>query len=446
MEKIKHLSIRKTIVLYMAVTLVLSYLVSYFVIKAASGIQLQIWTKYMGEQYFEEAERNGEGYESAGEEFVPHEQAPIVRPSEMEMSSTDWKISELCDFLQTYSILIFSMTGTVAAVFLFYQNKLKVPLEKLMSASISIGNNDLDFTLEYDRKDEMGRLCAEFEVMRKQLSENNRRMWQMVENEKALRASIAHDIRSPLAVFKGYHEMLTDLLGCRIENPTGDLIKGQIEVPINAPEEGQINGSASDQEKIWEREGKAVKTTAQVAEMLSEEGVQIKRMEDFLSTMKKLSSLEEREVVPKKVSLVALAVKYQKSMEILAKKSGKRAVLTMEGENRAVGIDEEMVTEVLENLFTNALRYAQEKVEVVLSVKEMELQIEVQDDGRGFREDKEILTKAFYHANPQDDLTHFGMGLYLCRIYCEKHGGCLLLGNRKEGGGKAVAVFGLACI
>lgn len=412
MEKIKHLSIRKTIVLYMAVTLVLSYLLSYFVIRAASDIQLRIWTKYMGGQYFEEVEKNREGYESAGEEFVPHEQVPIVRPSEMEMSSADWRISELCDFLQTYSILVFSMTGTIAAVFLFYRNKLKVPFEKLMSASVSIGNNDLDFTLEYDRKDEMGRLCAEFEVMRRQLAENNRWMWQMVENEKALRASIAHDIRSPLAVLKGYHEMLMDLLGSWIENPTG----------------------------------KAMEPTAQIMEMLSEEAVQIKRMEDFLDTMKKLSSLEERETMPKEVSLADLAVKYQKSMEILAKKSGKRAVLTMEGENRTVRIDEEMAAEVVDNLLTNALRYAREKVEIVLSVKEKELQVEVKDDGQGFKEDKELLTKAFYHANPQDDLTHFGMGLYLCRIYCEKHGGRLLLGNGEEGGGRAVAVFGLECV
>lgn len=393
----------------MAVTLVLSYLLSYFVIRAASDIQLRIWTKYMGEQYFEEVEKNREGYESAGEEFVPHEQVPIVRPSEMEMSSKDLRISELCDFLQTYSILVFSMTGTIAAVFLFYRNKLKVPFEKLMSASASIGNNDLDFTLEYDRKDEMGRLCAEFEVMRRQLAENNRRMWQMVENEKALRASMAHDIRSPLAVLKGYHEMLTELLSSRIENPTG----------------------------------KAMEPTAQIMGMLSEEAVQIKRMEDFLDTMKKLSSLEERETMPKEVSLADLAVKYQKRMEILAKKSGKRAVLTLEGGNRTVRIDEEMVTEVVDNLLTNALRYAREKVEIVLLVKEKELQVEVRDDGQGFKEDKEILTKAFYHANPQDDLTHFGMGLYLCRIYCEKHGGRLLLGNREEGGGRAVAVFGI---
>ena len=105
-----------------------------------------------------------------------------------------------------------------------------------------------------------------------------------------------------------------------------------------------------------------------------------------------------------------------------------------------------MAAEVVDNLLTNALRYAREKVEIVLSVKEKELQVEVKDDGQGFKEDKELLTKAFYHANPQDDLTHFGMGLYLCRIYCEKHGGRLLLGNGEEGGGRAVAVFGLECV
>ena len=34
----------------------------------------------------------------------------------------------------------------------------------------------------------------------------------MIEEEKALRAAIAHDIRSPLSVLKGYQEMLLDYL------------------------------------------------------------------------------------------------------------------------------------------------------------------------------------------------------------------------------------------
>ena len=36
--------------------------------------------------------------------------------------------------------------------------------------------------------------------MRGQLAENNQQLWKMLEEEKALRAAIAHDIRSPLSL------------------------------------------------------------------------------------------------------------------------------------------------------------------------------------------------------------------------------------------------------
>ena len=45
-----------------------------------------------------------------------------------------------------------------------------------------------------------------------QLEENNRRLWQMIEDERVLRAAIAHDIRSPLAIMRGYQEMLLEFV------------------------------------------------------------------------------------------------------------------------------------------------------------------------------------------------------------------------------------------
>ena len=56
----------------------------------------------------------------------------------------------------------------------------------------------------------MGHLCHEFDRMRGQLEENNRQLWLIIEEERALRSAIAHDIRSPLSVLKGYQEMLID--------------------------------------------------------------------------------------------------------------------------------------------------------------------------------------------------------------------------------------------
>ena len=107
------------------------------------------------------------------------------------------------------------------AVFLFYQNKLKKPIEELAQASKKIAENHLDFSVTYENKDDMGVLCKEFERMRGQLARNNQILWRTIEEEKMLRAAIAHDIRTPLSVLKGYQEMLMEYL------PSGDIDMGQ---------------------------------------------------------------------------------------------------------------------------------------------------------------------------------------------------------------------------
>ncbi|MDE7313248.1 MAG: HAMP domain-containing histidine kinase [Eubacterium sp.] len=397
--KIKNLSIRKTILLYFAATMAASYVCGYFLVRQAGFRQEQVWMKYA-----QDTELYGSGY-------------VIRRPEMSEMSRADMRISELCDFLQTYGILVISFVGMTAAVSLFYRRKLKEPLSVLTKASAAIAENHLDMAISYENKDEMGQLCRAFEAMRRQLFENNKKLWNMIEQEKEMRSAIAHDIRSPLAVLKGYQEMLLEL----------------------------VPGETLDRVLLLD--------------MLEEGMVQIQRMENFLDTMKKLSSLEEREIKPQETTLLELEEKYQKSMGILAAGSQKVCeVLVQDGasnenaeayfsqkaehtEYKILNADVELITEVLENLCVNALRYARTKVTVRLSLQGEELWIEVQDDGPGFTEHAQVLTKPYYHANPKDDLTHFGLGLYICRVYCQKHGGRLLLGNQKSGGGTALAVF-----
>ena len=62
------------------------------------------------------------------------------------------------------------------------------------------------------------------------------------------------------------------------------------------------------------------------------------------------------------------------------------------------------------------------------------LSICVMDDGDGFREDAEKITEAF-------SLKHAGLGMYISRLYCEKHGGKLVLGNDEQGGAVVTAIF-----
>lgn len=100
-----------------------------------------------------------EAYFKAVESEGPNYVADIPRPSAYEMTQSDRFVSELCDFLQTYAVLILSIAGSCGAVFLFYQNKLRKPMEELAQASKKIAENHLDFGITYENKDEMGVLA-----------------------------------------------------------------------------------------------------------------------------------------------------------------------------------------------------------------------------------------------------------------------------------------------
>ena len=374
-NKIRNLSIRKTILLYMSVSLLCSFLLSAYISKLAWHTQLAVWRNYM----------NPDNYS----ELTPMNASQYV--AFYAMTPQDRFISELCDFLQTFAVLILSMAGSCTAVFLFYRNKLKYPIAELTLASQNISQNNLLFHITYETKDEMGQLCREFERMREQLAENNILLWRSLEEERVLRAAIAHDIRSPLSILKGYHEMLTDYLPNETISP----------------------------EKAME--------------MLSECEKQLERMDKFVETMRKLSSLERRELWPEEFTAEQLGADLLAEISILEKDAGKSIILHNSSAGEAFRGDKEIILEVAENLLSNALRYAKNEVEITLSLSGSECRIRVTDDGTGFSEGTSKSTK--------DSLKHAGMGMYISRLYCEKHGGRLLSGNLQQGGASVTAVF-----
>lgn len=389
MDKIRNLSVRKTIFLYVAVSLVCSFILSAAIIKIASRTQEQIWWKYVDEdKYFEAAGKGEKDY-----------MVNVPRPSASVMTPADHSVSEACDFLQTYTILILSIMGSCAAVLAFYQHKLKYPIEELGQASKNIAQNNLDFHITYENRDEMGCLCREFERMRRQLVESNQRLWRNIEDEKALRAAIAHDIRSPLSVLKGYQEMVMEYLP-----------DGIIDID-------------------------------RAMEMLAESMKQIERMDVFVETMRKMSSLENRKLIIGKITANQLEADIQAELDILERDSGKHSMLQVPMTDEIFCGDKEIILEVAENLILNALRYAKKQVEITVKVERSELRICVRDDGNGFQENTEEITKVFYQRNVKDSLKHAGMGMYISRLYCEKHGGKLVLENDRQRGAVVTAIF-----
>ncbi len=323
----------------------------------------------------------------------------VPRPPEQVMERTDHMISELCDFLQTFTVLIISVAASCGAVLLFYRHKLKTPISELEQASKRIAQDDLDFQISYENEDEMGRLCREFEHMRRQLAQNNQKLWQNIEEERQLRAAIAHDIRSPLSVLMGYQEMLLDFL------PDGTI------------------------------------DTAKAMEMLSESKKQLERMDTFVENMRKMSSLEQRELKHAMIELRQLGADIRSELEILAEGAHKQVKLDVQETEDVFFGDKEVILEVTENLLSNALRYAKNQVEIRIRLAGAALEISVKDDGIGFLEETEKITAPFHQQNVKDSLKHAGMGMYVSRLYCEKHGGRLLLENTETGGALATAVF-----
>ncbi|MEI3613527.1 HAMP domain-containing protein [Pseudogracilibacillus sp. SO30301A] len=123
-------------------------------------------------------------------------------------SQTDQTLLKVVDYLKLAFPLLFSILSIIAASYIFYNIKLKKPLALLKTGAKKISDNNLDFTIDLKSKDEMGDLCSSFETMRKELLNNNVKMWRLMEERKRLNAAFAHDLRTPITVLKGYTDVL----------------------------------------------------------------------------------------------------------------------------------------------------------------------------------------------------------------------------------------------
>ncbi len=306
---------------------------------------------------------------------------------------------DIISYAQTVLIPLWILACVWSIVWIFYKREMEKPLRVLQDASEKIADNCLDFELEPVKDNELGRLRDGFEKMRTALYDNNRAMWQQVEERKRLNAAFAHDMRTPITVLKGYGEMLERY------------------VP-----EGRIS-----QDKLME--------------ILGMMNGQIRRLENYTQKMSSIRKLEDLQPEVAPVKAAELDEKLRSMCEIL----GQDILYSFFGEG-ILGLDEALVLEVCENLISNGLRYARQRLQVIVRVVETELagaeegperylEIAVEDDGPGFSpEDLQHATDPFYRGEGQMEQSHFGLGLYICRMICAKCGGSLVLSNAVCGG------------
>ena len=288
------------------------------------------------------------------------------------------------------------IVGIGSAAAIYYRMKLKTPILQLQEGMKRIQDNDLDFSIGYSSNDELGQLCCSMEKMRKELRYNSKALWETLRQRKLLNASVAHDLRTPITVLRGYVDFL------------------EKNIPQDKLTEEMLIDTISSMQGAVLRLERYVECVRDVEKI---EGIEIKReRQDTVLVLKEIES------------------------NICQLKNDKRIDFLTDISLSSVNIDKSVLFRVLENLLQNAMRYMNEQIIVGVYQKDNLFLMSVKDDGKGFsEEDLRQATNMFYGNEKGNE--HFGIGLGVCRLLCEKHGGFLEIGNNDISGAYVIAAL-----
>ena len=279
--------------------------------------------------------------------------------------------------------------GIGAAAAVYYRKKLREPITQLQNGVERIQEDNLDFHIEYDSDDELGRLCCSLEKMRRELRQKHKALWESLEQRKLLNASVSHDLRTPITVLKGYLDYLE-------KNIPQDKLTEDMLFDTVSSMQGAVN-----------------------------------RLELYVESVRDIEKIENIEIEKRSENVKLLWNELRSNVRQLA--GNKEIILSNDITVDKIQIDKGVFFRILENLLQNALRYAEKQVSINLSREKDFLTLTVKDDGKGFSAaDLEKATTVFYSNDKEKQ--HFGIGLSVCKILCEKHGGLLYVGNQKEKG------------
>lgn len=383
-KRVKSIPITISLIILVAIFILLANSLATFTINYFTKIEQGIYEKYDALSIKSQKTEDGIFYTT---EF-----------SIDNLSKEDLSKYNFIKFVYKYCYLFWYSISIVICAIVFYYLKLRKPIKQLNYAMDKIANNEIDFELVYDSEDELGRLCSSYERMRSSLFDNNKKMWRMIEDKKTLNKAISHDIRTPITIIKGNTEMLLKYIPAKI----------------------------IDEEK-----------TIQMLESMNHN---IERLEEFLFNMSKIGKIEDIEPKYKKVNVEKLISTIKENSTLLCNTNKIDLLFHIDVKKDNIIVDDNIIYEVFNNILNNAIRYAKSKITVNVELEQKQLIFEVIDDGKGFS-DKAIKEATHLYFKDSHDKEHFGLGLYLSKLLCEKHNGNIKLSNIKNGGAKVKFTF-----
>ena len=252
-------------------------------------------------------------------------------------------------------------------------------IEIIQKATQKIANGELDTKLEISGRrnsNEILQLTEDLERMRKALKEN-------LERRSRFIMGISHDLRTPVALIKGYSEAVSD----GIVNSIDDIKKS---VSIINTKAGLLESMINDLINYVKMDNTEWKKTLKPVELKS-------FLKDFSANMEGAAELYKRKI--------------SSSIEI---------------EEQQVLMDKNLFTRALENIYGNALRYTNDGDSISLEAKKNSLgkiEISISDTGVGIpEEDLEKVFELFFRASNSRRENGMGIGLSVVKSIIDSHG------------------------
>lgn len=276
------------------------------------------------------------------------------------------------------------------------------PLQMLSLGTKEIREGNLDGRMQYEKKDEFGEVCQDFDEMRSFLKESVQQRLEDEKRRKDLITGISHDLRTPLTSISGYVDGLLDGIADTPEkrNRYLEAIRARAKTMVNLVE------SLSEYSRL-DRNFRYHMETVDLVEYIGQ----------YLEMAKPDTE------------------KYQVEIEVSCRKG-----------EYSVRLDTKEFKRVFDNLFTNTVKYRErEASRVLISVRHTPdgrfTELVFQDDGPGVPQDS--LGKIFDSFYRVDDARKSsekgsGIGLAVVREIVRGHGGTVRAENR---GGLAVLIY-----
>ena len=290
------------------------------------------------------------------------------------------------------------VVGIVVVLILWIYRGVMGPVGKMQAAAQKIKEGNLDFELEAEAEDELGRLCQSLEEMRRHLQDNAEEKVKFDKENKELISNISHDLKTPVTAIKGYAE-------------------------------GIMDGVADTPEKM-ERYIRTIYNKAS-------------EMDTLINELTLYTKIDTNRI-PYNFNTLSVDAYFEDCAEDLSIELESRGVefgyFNYVEEGVKIIADAEQIKRVVHNIVNNSLKYMDKpKGKINLRVKDVGdfIQIEMEDNGRGIAaKDLPNIFDRFYRTDASRNSSKggSGIGLSIVKKIIEEHGGKIWATSREETG------------